>query len=145
MRSAVAKGQYWKQRTKKWLEAQGYVVGFLERMLHVQGANGLIPIKRDQFGADLEAKSIEKTLYVQVKGGDTWRSQLAAARQEFVKYPLSASDEQWIVGWPTRAREPEVEVVRRGPCAPEVWTEPPPARRRPKKLPLFEQPRTELR
>ena len=139
MPSAVAKGQYWKAKTKKWLEAQGYAVAFLERMLHIQGANGLVPIKRDQLGADLLAVSIEKTVRVQVKGGDTWRSQLAAARQEFLHYPLGPSSEEWIVGWPTRAREPEVEVVRRGPAAPEVWTEPPVKRRKPKCLPLFSQ------
>src|ERR1043165_922127 len=99
MATAVSRGSYYKARTKRFLEQAGFVVAFLERVLYVQGKCGLIPVKRDQYGADLEAKSPEKTLYVQCKGGVSARSQLAAARKEFAKYPLAPADEHWLVCW----------------------------------------------
>jgi len=136
MPSAVAKGSYWKARTKRWLERQGYRVGFLERMLHIQGKHGLIPVKRDQFGADLLAVKRARIIFVQVKGGESWRSQLAAARDEFARYPLSAHAEQWIVGWRPFVREPEVIVVAVGPQEAQHPVIVPP-RKTPKVLPLF--------
>jgi hypothetical protein len=136
--SNVAKGQYFKQRSKRWFEAQGYVVAFLERVLHVQGKHGLIPVKRDQLGSDLVAVSEKKILLIQVKGGASCRSQLAAARAEFAKYPLAPYCENWIVMWLPQARAPEVEVVRVGPCRPTIETLAAPLRRRAKPLPLFQ-------
>ena len=79
--SAAAKGQYWKGRTKKFLEAAGYQVAFLERVLWLQTARGRIPVKRDQFASDLLAVNAEDVIFVQVKGGVSRRSQLAAARK----------------------------------------------------------------
>jgi hypothetical protein len=136
MTSAAAKGQAAKLKTKRWLEAQGYVVAFLERVLWIQGKAGLVPCKRDQYGADLEAKSATRTIYAQVKSGTSARSQLAAARKEFAKYPLDGHDQQWIVIWTPRAREPEVEIVAVGPQRADHPVEMPP-RRKPKILPLF--------
>src|SRR5207249_3360537 len=121
---------------KRWFERQGYAVAFLERVLWIQGKTGLVPLKKDQYGADLEAKSPTRTIYAQVKGGLSCRSQLAAARGEFAKYPLAPSDEQWIVMWPPQAREPEIEVCAVGPKAAGQPVRVPP-RRRPKPLPLF--------
>jgi hypothetical protein len=140
MPSAVAKGQQWKLRTKRWLEQQGYAVAFLERVLHVQGKHGLIPVKRDQMGSDLLAVSRDKVLFCQVKGGASRRGQLAASRQAFSTYPLAPCCEAWIVLWAPHARDPEIEVVAVGPCGPRhaVIT---PRRRRPKLLPLFARAR----
>jgi hypothetical protein len=141
MPSAVAKGQYWQTRTKKFLEAQGYVVIPLQLMAWIRTKTGFLPVKRDALGADLLAKSVERTLYVQVKGGASWRDQLAAARQEFAKYPLTATDEQWIVGWPPYAHEPEIEVVAIGPCGPQHAVIVP-TRKKPRAvLPLFARAR----
>src|SRR5881396_1135249 len=115
MPSAVAKGQAWKLRTKKWLEGQGYVVALLERMLSVWTPHGVVHTKRDQLGSDLIAVSCEKTWFVQVKGGLSARSQLAAARAEFAKYPLGPGCEQVVICWPPRAHVPDVDVVAVGP------------------------------
>src|ERR1043165_4266167 len=116
MATAVSRGQYFKQRSKRWLEAHGYTVAFLERMLYIQGRHGLVPVKRDQMGADLLAVNHERVIFAQIKWGETWRSQLAAARREFSKYPLAADCEQVIIGWPPRAREPEVIEIGRASC-----------------------------
>jgi len=139
MISAVAKGQYWKGRTKKFLEAQGYQVAFLERVLWIQTARGRVPVKRDQFGSDLLAVNAETVIFVQVKGGESRRSQLAAARREFAMFAFPAGTQQWIVCWAPRARLPEVIVVSTGPCGELASTLAPVKRRKLTKadLPLF--------
>jgi len=40
MPSAVAKGQAWKLKTKRWFEAQGDTVAFLERIFWIPGKHG---------------------------------------------------------------------------------------------------------
>lgn len=139
MPSAVAKGQYWKSRTKKFLEASGYQVAFLERVLWLQTARGRIPVKRDQFASDLLAVNTAEVIFVQVKGGASRRSQLAAARQEFARFAFPAGTQQWIVCWAPRARQPEIVVVSSGPCGELAPTLAPKKRRRLTKadLPLF--------
>jgi hypothetical protein len=140
MRSAVAQGQYWQGRTIRWLHARGYATAIAQRMLSVWTPHGMVHTKRDQLGADVLAMSPEKTLAIQVKGGQSRRSQLAAARAEFAKYPLGPGCEQWLVLWAPQAREPEIEVVRRGPCPAGQAVVAPPRRRR-KVLPLFARAR----
>lgn len=140
MPSAAAKGQYWKSRTKKFLELAGYQVAFLERVLWIQTKVGRVPVKRDQFASDLLAVNREEIVFVQVKGGVSRRSQLAAARNEFGKFAFPSGTKQWIVLWAPRARDPEVIVVSEGPCGTlEQRLAPPPRdRRRRSALPLFE-------
>jgi len=136
MPSAVAKGQYWQARSKRWLEAQHFVVEPLQLSGWIKTATGLRPIKRDAFASDLLAVSRRRTWFVQVRGGDSWRSQLASARAAFAKYPLGAGESQVILGWEPRAREPEVIIVATGPADAQHVTIVPP-RRKPKALPLF--------
>jgi len=141
MPSAAQKGQYWKSRTKKFLEAAGYQVAFLERMLWIEGPSGRIPVKRDQLASDLLAVNREEILFVQVKGGISRRSQLAAARNEFGRYAFPAGTKQWIVCWAPRARRPEVIVVSEGPCG-QLERELAPRRKlRKADLPLFARAR----
>jgi hypothetical protein len=138
MPTAVAKGQYWKSRTKKWLEREGYQVAFLERVLWIQGAHGRVPVKRDQFGADLLAVNGAEIVFVQVKGGIARRDHIADARREFAKYAFPAGTKQWIVLWAPRARRPDVIVVSEGPCGDVERQHAPAPRRRRSALPLFE-------
>jgi hypothetical protein len=141
MPSAVAKGQYWKTRTKKWLEAQGYQVAFLERMLWIQTAHGRCPVKRDQFASDLLAVNEHQVIFVQVKGGVSRKSNLAAARGAFGQYAFPLGTQQWIVCWAPRARQPEVVVVSAGPCG-QLATQCAPRRKLQKAdLPLFAEAR----
>lgn len=137
MRSAAAKGQHWKLRTKQWLERQGFVVALMERVQTVPSSSGgFVFLKRDQLGCDLLAMNMLVTRLIQVRGGDTWRSQLAAAREEFAKYPIGPGCVQEIFGWTPRARAPEVITVAMGPQAAQhaviVF-----GRRKRKPLPLF--------
>lgn len=112
MKSAAAKGQYYKSRTKAWLEQQGYQVGFLERTLLVYGrkdANGRplppFPIKKDQFGSDLLAMAGDRLVFVQCKLG---RKNVAAAMTQFRKFVFATFTEQWVVVWEKGAREPHI-------------------------------------
>ncbi len=136
MPSAVAKGQHYKQRSQDWLIHHGYIVALLERMFSIWTPHGQRYVKQDQMGADLLAVSPGKSLFVQVKGGASWRSGLAAAREEFSKYPLAPGEHQVIMGWAPQAREPEIEVVAIGPQKAQHQISVPP-RRKPKVLPLF--------
>ncbi len=141
MPSTVARGSYYQSKTKRWLEAQGYVVEPLQLMAWIKTSQGLRPVKRDAFASDLLAVSVDRVLFVQAKGGTTWRSQIAAARTAFLKYPLACGCEQVIFGWSPRAREPEIIPVRRGPCAPETGVIVLPRQRRKAALPLFAEHR----
>lgn len=118
-RSAVAKGSYYKARTKRWLEGEGYQVAFLERMmlLHIpekladdgtlREAARQLPIKRDQFGSDLLAVRRDAVVFVQVKLGrkDVWD-----ALREFARYewPDTPAVKRWVVCWEKGAKTPEV-------------------------------------
>lgn len=105
--SASKKGQYYKLKTKKWLESKGYQVVFLEqlKLIHIPG-RPVIPVKRDQMGSDLMAVSDEELIFVQVKLG---KANVSAARKEFDKFVFPDFCKKWIVTWEVRAKEPEVE------------------------------------
>jgi hypothetical protein len=108
--SNSARGSYYRARSKKWLEAQGYTVAYLERMLMV--APGAY-VKQDQLGADLLAVRAGITagvLFVQVKmGGASWRKRgVSEAKKEFEKYPLPDNCLQVIHVWEPGAHEPLV-------------------------------------
>lgn len=103
------KGNYYKLRTKKWLEKKGYQVAFLERMMWIFTKDKkMIPIKKDQFGSDLLAVNEDQIIFVQVKFN---RSNVADAHKEFAKYTFPKFADKWIVVWEVRAREPEVIEV----------------------------------
>lgn len=113
MPSASAKGNYYKLRTKKWLEAKGYRVAFLERLMWLppkHPGGRMVPIKRDQFGADLLAVNDGEVIFVQVKLNG---KNVAAGRHEFAKHVVPVFTQQWIVVWEPRAREPEVHEMEK--------------------------------
>lgn len=105
MRSAAAKGNYYKIRTKKFYEAQGCQVAFLERMFLIPKGSKMLAVKRDQLGADLLVIDDAGAILVQVKSE---RTHLAAARKEFDKHPMPPSVRKWIVVWEPGGRKPDV-------------------------------------
>ena len=138
MPSAVATGSYYQHRTVTWLTRHGFAVAITQRMLSVWTPRGLVHTKRDQLGADVIAMGQDQTLVIQIKGGATWRSGLAAARKEFAKYPLGPGCWQVIMGWSPRAREPVFVTVAVGPCAAEHPVIVPPRKKATRtSLPLF--------
>lgn len=108
--NAAATGAYYKRRTKMWLERHGYVVAYMERVQWIPGKPGarMIPVKRDQFGADLLAMNREAMALVQVKF-QRKEASTAAARRTFDQFPIPPFVQTWIVVWGPRQREPEIQ------------------------------------
>ena len=111
-RSNAAKGAYYKGKTKLWLQAQGYQVADLEvvRWIFVKG--GRLPVKRDQFGADLLAVNATEIRFVQVKSGEAARGgTFPAARRTFGEFVFPPSAPCCVIAWPPRARTPRIVVM----------------------------------
>lgn len=104
----MTKGDYYKAKTKKWLENRGFGVAFLERMMWVSARGRLMPIKRDQFASDLLAVNREQVIFIQVKLG---RKNIAAARANFARYAFPDFTDKWIVVWEKGAGKPEILEV----------------------------------
>lgn len=112
--TASSRGNYYKLRTKRWLEAKGYTVAFMERVGWIppkRPGDRMIPVKRDQFGSDLLAMNHEEIVFIQVKFGASRiaAGHLADARREFAKYVFPPGTQRWIVTWQLREREPKIE------------------------------------
>lgn len=110
MASSVAKGAYYKARTRKWLEAQGYGVVEMEIVRWIFTPRGRIPIKRDQYGSDLLALDVSgnRVIFIQCKGGESGSKNISSAKREFSRFQFPASTSRWVVAWPLRSREPIV-------------------------------------
>lgn len=111
-RSNVARGAAWKARTRRWLEAQGYLVADMEIVRNIWTPKGMFPQKRDQFASDVWGVCGRRGyLWVQVKGYSTHRPSLAAAKRALLEYPCPPATRKVIVVWKLRAREPDVVEV----------------------------------
>lgn len=114
-RSNAAKGTHYKNRTKEWLEKQGYAVARMEHLAWIRtGSNvcatcerpEMIPTKRDEFGSDLLAiRADGEIVFVQVKLG---ADQVAAARRLFASFPFPPCAKRWIAVWTVGAHAPDV-------------------------------------
>lgn len=107
------KGNYYKKKTKDFLEKQGFCCEYLEKLQRVYTGSKIIYVKRDLFGADLLAMNTEKIIFVQVKSGspDTGINYKKAI-SEFQKYPFPSFVDRWIVIWRERQKEPEILDVK---------------------------------
>ena len=106
------RGDYYKGRSKKWLQSQGYCVEYTERYQTIITPKGMIRIKRDLFGSDMLAFKENDLVFVQTKFNvKTASKNVAAARDEFAKYPFPPFARREIHVWMPGAHEPTVEVV----------------------------------
>lgn len=114
MPSNVAKGAYYKGRTRKWLIARGWQVADLEIVRWVYRPGGSpIPVKRDQFGSDLLAVNDRHVVFIQVKGGKAAAGSgtFPAAQRIFEQFTFPSGTQCWIVAWAHRARYPRIVTV----------------------------------
>lgn len=112
--SSAARGTYYRARSRRFLEGEGYAVADLEKMFRVfdrAKPERVLWTKRDQLGADLLAVNAREVLFVQVRGGRTARSKVAAALREFARWPCPRRARQWVMVWVPRAREPQIVDV----------------------------------
>lgn len=115
MASSAEKGAHYKARSRKWFEAMGYTVASLEVVHWIflkdpkPGQPDRMPTKRDQLGSDLLAVSATETIFIQSKGGDGARiGNFPDAFRKFAEFTFPAGSKQWVVAWPTGAREPRI-------------------------------------
>jgi len=110
----ASKGNYYKIKTKKWFEADGYTVEYLEKLQHVYAKGKVIYIKRDILGADgLAVNDNEFILWNSISN----RGDIAKHIKTFKQYPCPDFIKRYVILWTPRCREPElievdVEVLR---------------------------------
>lgn len=93
----------------------GYQVAALEivRWIYRPGMRAPIPVKQDQFGADLLAINRVEILFVQVKGGKAAvGGTFPDARRKFAKFVFPPGARRIVIGWPPRARRPRIVECR---------------------------------
>lgn len=103
------RGNYYKRRTKQWLEKKGYVVGYLERYRRFLKGRSIKYIREDIFGADLVAMNKEEIIFINSIFNDKQRSAHVADHMKgFLKYPYPPFVQRWIVVWSFKVKEPEI-------------------------------------
>ncbi|NMB82954.1 MAG: hypothetical protein GYA14_14170 [Ignavibacteria bacterium] len=103
-----SKGNYYKYKTKLFLQNEGYQVEFLEHYIrYLDKKNNKVKIiKKDIFGSDLIAMNDKKIIFVQVKLG---KKNIAGAVKEFNKYKFPKFVDKWIVIWEKGSSIPEIQ------------------------------------
>jgi hypothetical protein len=105
--SKVQKGNYYRNRTKAWLESLGYTVANLERKQRIQipdkdgGPDKIFFRTSDIWGSDLIARNEERMVFIQVKSNPV---HIAQGMREINKGPWPPTVERWVVYWPPRRR-----------------------------------------
>ena len=106
--SNVSKGNYYQTKTKKFFEADGWMVASVEKNQRIFTPRGVIFVKRDFWGSDLIAVKGEQMMFIQSK---TNRAHINSGLNEFRKYPMPSFVKQVVVIWEIRAKEPEIIEV----------------------------------
>jgi len=101
----VAKGNYYRLKTKKWFEKEGYLVENLERIQRIYTLKGVIYAKKDVWGSDLMCKNDKEIIFIQCK---TNKGDINKGIKELNNTCWPDFVRKMVVIWPVRAREPEV-------------------------------------
>jgi len=95
------KGDYYRNRTRDWLEQEGWTVAKLEHRQRLFTKTGVIFRASDIWGSDLVAINGEDIVFVQVKSNE---KHLAQGEKELKKWPFPKSVKLWVVRWPPSRR-----------------------------------------
>lgn len=109
MVNKVQKGNYYRLKTKKHLEADGYEVVNMEQSQRIWTKKGTIFIKKDIWGADLCAKNDKEIIFIQVKAN---KGDISKGIKELKKTVWAKFIKLWVVYWQPRAREPEIIEIQ---------------------------------
>jgi len=104
----IKKGNYYRLKTKKWLEKDGYQVAILECRQRIFTPKGIIFIGRDVWASDLMAANKEDLIFIQVKSN---KVDIVKGMAEFKKYLFPSFVKKWVVYWESRAKEPIITEV----------------------------------
>jgi hypothetical protein len=101
----VRKGNYYRLKTKKWFEAEGYLVENLERNQKLFIKGKVIFIKKDVWGSDLMAKNDKEIIFIQCK---TNKTDINKGIKELNATVWPKNIRKMVVIWEKRAKEPEI-------------------------------------
>lgn len=103
-----AKGNYYKNKVKKFYEAEGYFVVNAEmaRKMFIKGK--IILIKSDLLGADLIVMNTSEIIFVQVKSN---AGDVNKGLSKFEEYPFPDCVRRVVAYWAPRAKEPELHEL----------------------------------
>lgn len=101
----IAKGNYYRLKTKKWFEKDGYLVENLEKNQRLYIKGKVIFIKKDLWGSDLIAKNDKEIIFIQCK---TNRVHINKGIMELNKTVWPDTVKKYVVIWTPRAKEPEI-------------------------------------
>jgi len=107
--SKISKGNYYRLKTKKWLEADGYLVETLEKLQRIFVKGQVFFAKKDIWGGDLVAKNNKEIIWIQCK---TNKVDINKGLKELNATIWPSFVKRWVVIWPLRAREPEVVEIK---------------------------------
>ena len=99
------KGNYYRNKTKAFLEKDGWKVQNLEIPKRVFVKGQVFYTRQDLWGADLICVKNEELLIVQNKSNPV---DISKGIKELKKAPWPDFVEKWVVIWPLRAREPQI-------------------------------------
>jgi len=105
MANKIQRGNYYRLKTKKWFEKEGYLVENLEKSQRIFTKKGVIFIKKDIWGSDLIAKNNKEIIFIQVKSN---RTDINKGIKEIEGTVWPEFIKRVIVIWEPRAREPEI-------------------------------------
>lgn len=100
------KGNYYKLKSKPWLQDKGYHVDYLERYVRFKDKKGkLLMIRYDIVGADgLAVSDSEFILWNSILG----RANINRAIKKFLEFPNPPFVKRWILVWEKGAHDPEI-------------------------------------
>jgi len=103
--STVSRGNYYKRRTKEYLEKKGYVVQLTEFVSTRPIGNGkMIWTKKDVFGSDGIAMNGKEIIFWNAKatnsGQVSWHK--STGKSEFNKYPFPPTVKRQLYIWEPR-------------------------------------------
>lgn len=104
----MTKGNYYRFKTKRWFQEQGYFAEYMEQNQRLYIKGRVIFVKRDIAGADGFAMNEKEIIFWQAKLN---KENIAKAIKDFNKYPYPDCVQRWVVVWTPRAREPQIVEV----------------------------------
>jgi len=104
-------GNYYKVKTKKFLEADGYLVEYLEKLQRIVTKEGkVLFLKRDLLASDGMAVSDKEFIL----WNSTDRTHVADHVKRYEALTLPSFIQCWVVVWEPRSKEPEIIIAREG-------------------------------
>ena len=104
----MSKGNYYKTKTKKFLEEDGYTVEYLEKLQRIVNKAGqVIHVKRDLLESDGLATNESDFILWNV----TDRAHAAAHVKRYAELRLPPFIRCWVIVWEPRSKEPEIIEV----------------------------------